>query len=50
MKFTGIDLKLTPAGNFVLIECNPSPMFIGFQKRTGDPIDEAFAQFLIHGS
>ena len=47
MKFTGIDLKLTPGGNYVLIECNPSPMFIGFQQATGVAIDEAFAQFLM---
>jgi glutathione synthase/RimK-type ligase-like ATP-grasp enzyme len=49
MSFTGIDLKITPKGDFVFIECNPSAMFIGFQEQTGDPIDEAFARFLIKG-
>ncbi|MCM8773315.1 MAG: ATP-grasp domain-containing protein [Candidatus Omnitrophica bacterium] len=47
MKFTGIDLKRKPNKEFVLIECNPSPMFIGFQEVTGDPIDERLADYLI---
>lgn len=47
--FTGIDLKRKPDGKFVLIECNPSPMFIGFQIHTKDPIDQALAEYLIYG-
>jgi glutathione synthase/RimK-type ligase-like ATP-grasp enzyme len=47
MKFTGIDLKRKPNKESVLIECNPSPMFVGFQEATGDPIDERLADCLI---
>lgn len=49
MVFTGIDLKKRPDGRYVLLECNPSPMFIGFQKAVGDPIDERLADYLIEG-
>lgn len=50
MKFTGIDLKMTPKGDFVFIECNPSAMFLGFQQQTGDPIDRMLAEFLLRTS
>jgi len=49
MRFTGIDLKMTPKGDFVFIECNPSAMFLGFQAQIKDPIDELFAEFLLRG-
>ena len=48
MVFTGIDVKRT-TDDYVLLECNPSPMFIGFQARSGFPIDEELARFLING-
>jgi glutathione synthase/RimK-type ligase-like ATP-grasp enzyme len=47
MQFTGMDLKIKPDGEFIFIECNPSPMFIGFQAYTGDPIDEYLADYLL---
>ncbi len=46
MKFTGVDLKRKRDGEFVLLECNPSPMFIGFQMQIGDHIDERLADYL----
>jgi glutathione synthase/RimK-type ligase-like ATP-grasp enzyme len=49
MRFTGLDLKRKPDGTYVVIECNPSAMFIGFEQATGDPISELFAKFLIAG-
>ncbi len=48
MKFTGIDLKRSK-DEYVLLECNPSPMFIGFQKGSGFPIDQELAKYLIDG-
>jgi len=50
MAFTGIDLKMKPDGSFVILECNPSPMFIGFEKAIGEPIGKKLAQFLISES
>jgi glutathione synthase/RimK-type ligase-like ATP-grasp enzyme len=40
---------MLPNGEFILIECNPSPMFIGFQAYTGVSIDERLADFLLQG-
>lgn len=48
MVFSGIDVKFSN-GEYVLLECNPSPMFIGFQMRSGYPIDKELARFLIEG-
>ncbi|MBX9571656.1 MAG: hypothetical protein K2X77_22375 [Candidatus Obscuribacterales bacterium] len=47
MKFTGIDLKRSATGEFVMLEANPSPMFIGFQTRSGFPIDQELAKYLM---
>jgi glutathione synthase/RimK-type ligase-like ATP-grasp enzyme len=45
--FTGIDLKRTADGRYVILECNPSSMFIGFARMSGFPIDERLADFLL---
>lgn len=50
MKFSGIDLKIKPSNEVILLECNPSPMFFGIQKATGDPIAEMLAEYLIEGA
>lgn len=47
MVFTGIDIKRTTNDDYILLECNPSPMFIGFQNSTGYPIAQELANFLI---
>lgn len=47
MVFTGIDVKRTSNNEYVVLECNPSPMFIGFQTRSGFPIDQHLALYLI---
>lgn len=46
MVFSGIDVKKT-ADEYVLLECNPSPMFMGFQSRSGYPIAQDLANYLI---
>jgi hypothetical protein len=46
MVFTGIDVKRS-GDEYILLECNPSPMFIGFQTRSGYPIDQELARYLI---
>jgi glutathione synthase/RimK-type ligase-like ATP-grasp enzyme len=47
--FTGIDIRLTPAGDYVFIEANPSPMFTFFEQQSGYPISEALVSLLIKG-
>jgi ribosomal protein S6-L-glutamate ligase RimK-like protein len=42
----GIDLRLTPSGEWYCFEVNPSPGFTYYQDATGQPIAEAIAQFL----
>jgi glutathione synthase/RimK-type ligase-like ATP-grasp enzyme len=44
--WAGIDYRLTPAGRYVFLEANPSPMFLGFEARCGLPLTEALADLL----
>jgi glutathione synthase/RimK-type ligase-like ATP-grasp enzyme len=45
--WTGIDYRLTPAGEYVFLEANPSPMFLGFEAQTGLPLTESLANLLL---
>ncbi|MEX2025683.1 MAG: hypothetical protein WEH44_00255, partial [Pirellulaceae bacterium] len=45
--WTGIDFRLTEGGQYVFLEANPSPMFIGFEAQTGLPLTEALAGLLM---
>jgi glutathione synthase/RimK-type ligase-like ATP-grasp enzyme len=45
--WTGIDLRRTPEGTYVFLEANPSPMFLGFEARTGLPLSESLAAVLL---
>lgn len=45
--FSGVDLKRCGAGQYVMIECNPSPMFEGFDRAAPVPIVRHLAEFLI---
>lgn len=47
MKFSGVDLKRDLKGNYVMLECNPSAMYLGMVESTGDPIDRLLADYLI---
>ncbi len=44
--FAGIDLRRSEDGDWYCFEVNPSPAFTYYQAETGQPIDEAVAQFL----
>ncbi|HIJ74807.1 MAG TPA: ATP-grasp domain-containing protein [Candidatus Hydrogenedentes bacterium] len=46
MPFTGVDFIRVTQG-FVLIECNPSPMFATFERKTALDVAGPFAQFLL---
>jgi glutathione synthase/RimK-type ligase-like ATP-grasp enzyme len=43
----GIDLRLTPSGNWYCFEVNPSPGFSFYEEATGQPISEAVARLLM---
>jgi hypothetical protein len=46
---TGIDLKLTPDGDYYCFELNPSPGFIFYEQYSGQPISAALADLLASG-
>jgi hypothetical protein len=48
--WTGIDFRRTPTGEYVFFEANPSPMFLGFQSRTGLPLLESLVDVLLDES
>ncbi|HYE15997.1 MAG TPA: hypothetical protein VD968_16265 [Pyrinomonadaceae bacterium] len=48
MLFTGLDIKRRADGSFVVLECNPSPMFAAIEERTGrSPVTEALGELLL---
>lgn len=38
LKWTGIDWRLKPNGEYIFLEANFSPMFVHFERKTGFPI------------
>jgi len=46
LKWTAIDWRLTPAGEYFFLEANPSPMFIHFEQQTNYPITSAIIDLL----
>ena len=44
---TGIDLRITPEGEAVCFEANPSPAFTWYEGRTGQPITSALCDLLV---
>lgn len=45
--WTGIDWRRTPEGRYVFLEANPSPMFLGFEARSGLPLTASLADLLL---
>lgn len=45
----GIDLKVTPEGDYYCFEVNPSPGFLYYEQSGGQPISAALASLLHHG-
>jgi len=45
--WTGMDFRETAEGEHVFLEANPSPMFLGFEERTGLPLTESLADVLL---
>ena len=47
LAFSGIDLRITPAGEVFCFEVNPSPAYSYYEANTGQPISLALARFLM---
>ncbi len=50
LHFSGIDLKRQKNGRYVFIECNPSPMFVGFENLTGLKVSEELAKYILRNA
>lgn len=50
LSFAGIDLRLSPRGQWFCFEVNPSPGFTFYERKTGQPIGEAVARMLANPS
>lgn len=48
LAFSGIDLKRTGPDSYVILELNFSPAFLAIEARTGHPISEGLARYLLH--
>jgi glutathione synthase/RimK-type ligase-like ATP-grasp enzyme len=46
LRFSGIDLRITPDGRAVCFEANPCPAYSYYQGHTGQPIARAVARYL----
>ena len=47
MKFSGIDFIRLQDGSYTLLECNPSPMFAGFEKMSKIPVSKKLVEYLM---
>jgi glutathione synthase/RimK-type ligase-like ATP-grasp enzyme len=48
--FCAVDLKWTDDDRFVVLDCNPSPMFLGFDRKSGANVGERLTRFLVDRS
>lgn len=46
LKFTAIDWRLRPSGEYIFLEANPAPLFVYAQKQLGIEIDKALIGLL----
>lgn len=49
LDWTAIDWRVSPAGDYVFLEANPSPMFLHFEQQTGFPITHQLINLLCSG-
>lgn len=47
LRFGGIDIKRTSAGEFVFLECNNSPIYLDVERKMGHRITAALAEALL---
>ncbi|WAL60500.1 ATP-grasp domain-containing protein [Thermocoleostomius sinensis] len=46
LEWTAIDWRVSPAGDYLFLEANPSPMFLHFEQQTGYPITQQLIELL----
>jgi hypothetical protein len=47
MEWTAIDWRLSPTGEYIFLEANFSPMFMGFEQQTAFPISRQLVELLM---
>ena len=47
LEWTAIDWRLSPEGEYLFLEANPSPMFLYFERQTAFPITEQLVKLLM---
>lgn len=50
LRYTGIDIKLTPEGEYFMLECNSSPIYLDVEYKLKHPITEALCMALVNAS
>ena len=50
LAFSGIDLRVTPDGEVVCFEVNPSPAYSYYEANAGQPISKTLARYLLGGN
>jgi glutathione synthase/RimK-type ligase-like ATP-grasp enzyme len=50
LEWTAIDWRVSPSGDYVFLEANPSPMFLHFEQQTGFPITQQLVKLLTEPS
>ncbi len=46
LRWTGMDFRLSPQGEYYFLEANPSPMFLGFERATHLPLTDSLIEVL----
>lgn len=47
LRYTGIDIKYTPEGEYYMLECNSSPIYLDVEYKLKHPITEALCMALV---
>ncbi|TXH71239.1 MAG: hypothetical protein E6Q83_03295 [Thiothrix sp.] len=50
LRYTGIDIKLTAEGEYYMLECNSSPIYLDVEYKLKHPITEALCMALVNAS
>lgn len=50
LRYTGIDIKYTPQGEYYLLECNSSPIYLDVEYKLKHPITETLCKALLKAS
>ena len=47
LEWTAIDWRRNESGDYYFLEANPSPMFIGFERRSGIPMSDYIVDYML---